>query len=145
MARAGAGGRAAARRGAVTRGGGGVRARRAAARAAGRAPATEEPYVLGGARAAAGAQPLVELPNGPMGLGCWSWGNTSFWNDGDWTPEMRAAASETYDAASAAGLRFWDTAEACTCLTAKCRLTGVRRARGLCVFGADRVPRRNAR
>ena len=123
MARAGAGGRAAARRGAVTRGGGGVRARRAAARAAGRAPATEEPYVLGGARAAAGAQPLVELPNGPMGLGCWSWGNTSFWNDGDWTPEMRAAASETYDAASAAGLRFWDTAEACTCLVAQCRLT----------------------
>jgi len=47
-----------------------------------------------------------------IGLGIWSWGNTSFWNDSDWDDAKRAAAKETFRAASAAGVDFWDTAEA---------------------------------
>mmetsp|Transcript_5864 Transcript_5864/g.11177 ORF Transcript_5864/g.11177 Transcript_5864/m.11177 type:complete len:391 (-) Transcript_5864:243-1415(-) len=52
----------------------------------------------------------LELPT-PMGIGCWSWGNTSFWND-TWTDSDDKAARAAFRAAMANNIVFFDTAEA---------------------------------
>ena len=52
----------------------------------------------------------VELPT-PLGIGCWSWGNTAFWND-SWGPADEAAARAAFRAAMQNDIVFFDTAEA---------------------------------
>eukprot|EP00240_Pyramimonas_obovata_P005091 CAMPEP_0118921354 /NCGR_PEP_ID=MMETSP1169-20130426/676_1 /TAXON_ID=36882 /ORGANISM="Pyramimonas obovata, Strain CCMP722" /LENGTH=394 /DNA_ID=CAMNT_0006862067 /DNA_START=34 /DNA_END=1218 /DNA_ORIENTATION=- len=52
----------------------------------------------------------LELPE-PMGIGCWSWGNTTFWND-SWGEKDEAAARAAFRVAMQNDIVFFDTAEA---------------------------------
>mmetsp|Transcript_39807 Transcript_39807/g.55280 ORF Transcript_39807/g.55280 Transcript_39807/m.55280 type:complete len:393 (+) Transcript_39807:74-1252(+) len=47
----------------------------------------------------------------PLGVGCWSWGNTSFWSD-SWTSSDEAQARGAFRAALENNICFFDTAEA---------------------------------
>ena len=46
-----------------------------------------------------------------MGIGCWSWGNTTFWND-SWGAKDEAAARAAFRTAMQNDIVFFDTAEA---------------------------------
>lgn len=46
-----------------------------------------------------------------LGLGCWAWGNTTYWAN-DWTAADEEAARSAVNAALAAGASLFDTAEA---------------------------------
>ena len=70
--------------------------------------------------------PGVHLP-APMGIGCWSWGNTAFWND-TWTDADEAEARGAYRCVSA-----WNLVPAGVCgrnLCAACDSQGSSTHRG---------------
>lgn len=46
-----------------------------------------------------------------LGIGAWSWGDTSYWNNFDWDDRKMKAAKAAFDASVDCGLTFFDTAE----------------------------------
>nr|XP_010906824.1 uncharacterized oxidoreductase At1g06690, chloroplastic [Elaeis guineensis] len=46
-----------------------------------------------------------------LGLGAWSWGDTSYWNDSGWDDRKLKAAKAAFDASIDGGITFFDTAE----------------------------------
>ncbi|EFJ16831.1 hypothetical protein SELMODRAFT_271529 [Selaginella moellendorffii] len=47
----------------------------------------------------------------PVGIGAWSWGDTSYWNEGTWNDRKLRDAKEAFTASVESGLDFFDTAE----------------------------------
>eukprot|EP01018_Ginkgo_biloba_P029515 Gb_22673 [translate_table: standard] len=52
-----------------------------------------------------------ELEVTKLGIGAWSWGDTSFWNDFSWDDRKMKAAKAAFNASVDAGITFIDTAE----------------------------------
>eukprot|EP00246_Nothoceros_aenigmaticus_P002298 TRINITY_DN1313_c0_g1_i3.p1 TRINITY_DN1313_c0_g1~~TRINITY_DN1313_c0_g1_i3.p1 ORF type:complete len:373 (-),score=60.02 TRINITY_DN1313_c0_g1_i3:233-1351(-) len=46
-----------------------------------------------------------------LGIGAWSWGDTTFWNEGGWDDKKVKAAKGAFDEAVNSGITFFDTAE----------------------------------
>ncbi|CAK8565392.1 unnamed protein product [Lathyrus sativus] len=46
-----------------------------------------------------------------IGIGAWSWGDTTYWNNFQWNDRNEKAAKEAFDASIDGGLTFFDTAE----------------------------------
>ncbi|XP_039131524.1 uncharacterized oxidoreductase At1g06690, chloroplastic [Dioscorea cayenensis subsp. rotundata] len=46
-----------------------------------------------------------------LGLGAWSWGDTSYWNDSGWDDRKLKAAKAAFNASIDGGITFFDTAE----------------------------------
>ncbi|XP_038987872.1 uncharacterized oxidoreductase At1g06690, chloroplastic [Phoenix dactylifera] len=46
-----------------------------------------------------------------LGIGAWSWGDTSYWNDSGWDDRKMKAAKAAFDASIDGGITFFDTAE----------------------------------
>ncbi|KAF5731354.1 NAD(P)-linked oxidoreductase superfamily protein isoform 1 [Tripterygium wilfordii] len=46
-----------------------------------------------------------------LGIGAWSWGDTSYWNDFDWDDRKMKAAKAAFDVSIDLGINFFDTAE----------------------------------
>lgn len=46
-----------------------------------------------------------------LGIGAWSWGDTTFWNDFKWDDRKLKAANAAFNASVDAGITFFDTAE----------------------------------
>ncbi|KAH9315483.1 hypothetical protein KI387_024110, partial [Taxus chinensis] len=46
-----------------------------------------------------------------LGIGAWSWGDTTFWNDFSWDDRKMKAAKEAFNASVDAGITLFDTAE----------------------------------
>ncbi|KAM0937297.1 putative pyridoxine 4-dehydrogenase [Dioscorea sansibarensis] len=46
-----------------------------------------------------------------LGLGAWSWGDTSYWNDSGWDDRKLKAAKAAFNASVDGGITFFDTAE----------------------------------
>ncbi|KAK4484319.1 hypothetical protein RD792_006896, partial [Penstemon davidsonii] len=46
-----------------------------------------------------------------LGIGAWSWGDTSYWNNFDWDDRKLKAAKSAFDASIDSGITFFDTAE----------------------------------
>ncbi|KAG8387116.1 hypothetical protein BUALT_Bualt03G0219800 [Buddleja alternifolia] len=63
--------------------------------------AEEEKVKLGGS----------ELKVTKLGIGAWSWGDTSYWNNFDWDDRKLKAAKNAFDTSIDCGLTFFDTAE----------------------------------
>lgn len=52
-----------------------------------------------------------ELEVTKLGIGAWSWGDTTFWNDFSWDDRKMKAAKAAFNASVDAGITFFDTAE----------------------------------
>ncbi|KAL7086608.1 hypothetical protein ACP275_13G011200 [Erythranthe tilingii] len=52
-----------------------------------------------------------ELKVTKLGLGAWSWGDTSYWNNFNWDDRKLKAAKSAFDASIDGGITFFDTAE----------------------------------
>lgn len=52
-----------------------------------------------------------ELEVTKLGIGAWSWGDTTFWNDFSWDDRKMKAANAAFNASVNAGITFFDTAE----------------------------------
>ncbi|EEF40860.1 uncharacterized oxidoreductase At1g06690, chloroplastic [Ricinus communis] len=52
-----------------------------------------------------------ELRVTKLGVGAWSWGDTSYWNDFQWDDRKLRAAKSAFDASVDCGITFFDTAE----------------------------------
>ncbi|KAI9114551.1 hypothetical protein K1719_014249 [Acacia pycnantha] len=52
-----------------------------------------------------------ELKVTKLGIGAWSWGDTTFWNNFQWTDRNEKAARDAFNASVDGGLTFFDTAE----------------------------------
>ncbi|KAK6157913.1 hypothetical protein DH2020_012161 [Rehmannia glutinosa] len=63
--------------------------------------AEEEKVKLGGS----------ELKVTKLGIGAWSWGDTSYWNNFDWDDRKLKAAKAAFDTSIDCGITFFDTAE----------------------------------
>ncbi|KAL0400040.1 UNVERIFIED_CONTAM: putative oxidoreductase, chloroplastic [Sesamum radiatum] len=63
--------------------------------------AEEEKVKLGGS----------ELKVTSLGIGAWSWGDTSYWNNFDWDDRKLKAAKAAFDTSIDCGITFFDTAE----------------------------------
>ncbi|XP_011100373.1 uncharacterized oxidoreductase At1g06690, chloroplastic [Sesamum indicum] len=63
--------------------------------------AEEEKVKLGGS----------ELKVTGLGIGAWSWGDTSYWNNFDWDDRKLKAAKAAFDTSIDCGITFFDTAE----------------------------------
>uniref|UniRef100_A0A803QLG4 NADP-dependent oxidoreductase domain-containing protein n=1 Tax=Cannabis sativa TaxID=3483 RepID=A0A803QLG4_CANSA len=46
-----------------------------------------------------------------LGIGAWSWGDTSYWNNFDWDDRKMKAAKAAFDTSIDCGITFFDTAE----------------------------------
>lgn len=46
-----------------------------------------------------------------VGIGCWSWGDRQFWNDGSWDAGNADRAQQAFEGAMASGMTWFDTAE----------------------------------
>ncbi|CAN6242137.1 unnamed protein product [Urochloa humidicola] len=46
-----------------------------------------------------------------LGIGAWSWGDTTYWNDSEWDDRRLKEAQEAFDASIDNGMTFFDTAE----------------------------------
>ncbi|CDP16053.1 unnamed protein product [Coffea canephora] len=46
-----------------------------------------------------------------LGIGAWSWGDTSYWNNFEWDDRKMKAAKGAFDASIDCGITFFDTAE----------------------------------
>nr|AFK37317.1 unknown [Lotus japonicus] len=46
-----------------------------------------------------------------LGIGAWSWGDTTYWNNFEWNDRNEKAAKAAFDASINGGLTFFDTAE----------------------------------
>uniref|UniRef100_A0A1D1ZDY1 Putative oxidoreductase At1g06690, chloroplastic n=1 Tax=Anthurium amnicola TaxID=1678845 RepID=A0A1D1ZDY1_9ARAE len=46
-----------------------------------------------------------------IGIGAWSWGDTTYWNDFQWDDRKLKAAKAAFDASINCGITFFDTAE----------------------------------
>ncbi|KAH7533690.1 uncharacterized oxidoreductase At1g06690, chloroplastic [Ziziphus jujuba] len=46
-----------------------------------------------------------------LGIGAWSWGDTSYWNNFEWDDRKLKAAKAAFDASIDSGITFFDTAE----------------------------------
>ncbi|KAK9285105.1 hypothetical protein L1049_024290 [Liquidambar formosana] len=46
-----------------------------------------------------------------LGIGAWSWGDTSYWNNFQWDDRKMKAAKSAFDASVDCGITFFDTAE----------------------------------
>ncbi|XVF58475.1 hypothetical protein PTKIN_Ptkin07bG0069500 [Pterospermum kingtungense] len=46
-----------------------------------------------------------------LGIGAWSWGDTSYWNNFEWDDRKMMAAKAAFDASVDRGITFFDTAE----------------------------------
>ncbi|WOH03631.1 hypothetical protein DCAR_0623030 [Daucus carota subsp. sativus] len=46
-----------------------------------------------------------------LGIGAWSWGDTSYWNNFEWDDRMMKAAKAAFDVSVDSGITFFDTAE----------------------------------
>ncbi|KAL6286991.1 hypothetical protein ACE6H2_011381 [Prunus campanulata] len=46
-----------------------------------------------------------------LGIGAWSWGDTSYWNNFEWDDRKMKAAKSAFDVSVDAGITFFDTAE----------------------------------
>ncbi|KAG1368435.1 putative oxidoreductase, chloroplastic [Cocos nucifera] len=46
-----------------------------------------------------------------LGIGAWSWGDTSYWNNSGWDDRTLKAAKAAFDASIDGGITFFDTAE----------------------------------
>ncbi|KAL3633818.1 hypothetical protein CASFOL_022580 [Castilleja foliolosa] len=66
-----------------------------------RTTADEEKVKLGGS----------ELEVTKLGIGAWSWGDTSYWNNFDWDDRKLKAAKTAFDTSIDCGITFFDTAE----------------------------------
>ncbi|VVA90214.1 unnamed protein product [Arabis nemorensis] len=65
------------------------------------APATSEKVKLGGS----------DLKVTKLGIGVWSWGDNSYWNDFQWDDRKLKAAKGAFDVSLDNGIDFFDTAE----------------------------------
>ncbi|OVA14996.1 Aldo/keto reductase [Macleaya cordata] len=61
----------------------------------------EEKVTLGGS----------DLKVTKLGIGAWSWGDTSYWNNFEWDDRKLKAAKTAFDASVDSGITFFDTAE----------------------------------
>ncbi|KAK2978030.1 hypothetical protein RJ640_028712 [Escallonia rubra] len=52
-----------------------------------------------------------ELKVTRLGIGAWSWGDTSYWNNFDWDDRKMKAAKAAFDMSVDCGITFFDTAE----------------------------------
>ncbi|KAK3028681.1 hypothetical protein RJ639_038060, partial [Escallonia herrerae] len=52
-----------------------------------------------------------ELKVTRLGIGAWSWGDTSYWNNFDWDDRKMKAAKAAFDSSVDCGITFFDTAE----------------------------------
>ncbi|GFP96403.1 uncharacterized oxidoreductase at1g06690 chloroplastic [Phtheirospermum japonicum] len=52
-----------------------------------------------------------ELEVTKLGIGAWSWGDTSYWNNFDWDDRKLKAAKTAFDTSIDCGITFFDTAE----------------------------------
>ncbi|XVF14450.1 hypothetical protein REPUB_Repub09cG0061200 [Reevesia pubescens] len=52
-----------------------------------------------------------ELKVTKLGIGAWSWGDTSYWNNFEWDDRKMKAAKAAFDASVDSGITFFDTAE----------------------------------
>lgn len=52
-----------------------------------------------------------ELKVTKLGIGAWSWGDTSYWNNFEWDDRKMKAAKNAFDASIDGGITFFDTAE----------------------------------
>ncbi|KAL7000530.1 hypothetical protein U1Q18_001681 [Sarracenia purpurea var. burkii] len=52
-----------------------------------------------------------ELKVTRLGIGAWSWGDTSYWNNFDWDDRKMKAAKAAFDTSIDCGITFFDTAE----------------------------------
>ena len=63
----------------------------------------------------AGAKPRTLGGSGlevsEVGIGCWSWGDRQFWNDGSWDAGNADRAQQAFEGAMASGMTWFDTAE----------------------------------
>ncbi|KAL0914456.1 hypothetical protein M5K25_014804 [Dendrobium thyrsiflorum] len=64
-------------------------------------PGEEEKVKLGGS----------DLKVTKLGVGAWSWGDTTYWNDFQWNDRKLKAAKAAFDASIDSGINFFDTAE----------------------------------
>ncbi|RYR63790.1 hypothetical protein Ahy_A04g021549 isoform A [Arachis hypogaea] len=46
-----------------------------------------------------------------LGIGAWSWGDTTYWNNFDWNDRKEKAARDAFNASIDGGVTFFDTAE----------------------------------
>ncbi|VAH46170.1 unnamed protein product [Triticum turgidum subsp. durum] len=46
-----------------------------------------------------------------LGIGAWSWGDTTYWNDSEWDDRRLKEAKAAFDASIDNGMTFFDTAE----------------------------------
>lgn len=46
-----------------------------------------------------------------LGIGAWSWGDTTYWNNNKWDDRMMKAAKTAFEASVDGGITFFDTAE----------------------------------
>lgn len=63
--------------------------------------AEEEKVKLGGS----------DLKVSRLGIGAWSWGDTSYWNNFEWDDKKMKAAEAAFDTSIDSGITFFDTAE----------------------------------
>ncbi|XP_059661894.1 uncharacterized oxidoreductase At1g06690, chloroplastic isoform X1 [Cornus florida] len=52
-----------------------------------------------------------ELKVTRLGIGAWSWGDTSYWNNFEWDDRKMKAAKAAFDTSVDSGITFFDTAE----------------------------------
>ncbi|KAF8413442.1 hypothetical protein HHK36_001425 [Tetracentron sinense] len=52
-----------------------------------------------------------ELKVTKLGIGAWSWGDTSYWNNFEWDDRKMKAAKAAFDTSVDCGITFFDTAE----------------------------------
>ncbi|KAI9114602.1 hypothetical protein K1719_014300 [Acacia pycnantha] len=52
-----------------------------------------------------------DLKVAKIGIGAWSWGDTTYWNNSQWDERKEKAARDAFDASVDGGLTFFDTAE----------------------------------
>ncbi|KAH0457849.1 hypothetical protein IEQ34_013164 [Dendrobium chrysotoxum] len=64
-------------------------------------PGEEEKVKLGGS----------DLKVTKLGVGAWSWGDTTYWNDFQWNDRKLKAAKAAFNASIDSGINFFDTAE----------------------------------
>lgn len=82
--------------------------RRAAAFLPPRAVASDGAAVEDGSKTVLGGSGVAVTK---LGIGAWSWGDTTYWNDFQWDDRKLKAAKGAFDASIDSGITFFDTAE----------------------------------
>uniref|UniRef100_A0A7C8YID9 Aldose reductase n=1 Tax=Opuntia streptacantha TaxID=393608 RepID=A0A7C8YID9_OPUST len=85
-----------------------------------KAVASSEDYAAAAATATAKRQPISEekvklgasdVEVTRVGIGAWSWGDTTYWNNFEWDDRKLKAAKAAFDTSLDCGINFFDTAE----------------------------------